>query len=55
MATLPLAYGKFVTKYVTLFMPTKGKICDKHIREPHMFLHIQNWQAHMREEHILNM
>ena len=44
------AYVKFVTKYVTLCMPTKGKICDKH-----MFLRIQNRQVHMHEEHIQNM
>ena len=42
-----------IPKYVTLCMPAKGKICDKHMREPHMFLHIQN-RAHMRKEHILN-
>jgi hypothetical protein len=44
-----------IPKYFTLCMLTKGKICDKHMQKPHLFLHIQNRQEHMQKEHIPNM
>ena len=27
-----------IPKYFTLCMPTKGKICDKHMQEPHFYI-----------------
>jgi hypothetical protein len=44
-----------IPKYFTLCMLAKGKIYEKHMREPQMLLHIQNRQGHMQKEHILNM
>jgi hypothetical protein len=58
------AYVKYATKYVItaydseicyIMYAHKGKICDKHMQELHMFLHIQNRQEHMWKEHIINM